>query len=89
MKLVRRNPVWISLLILSLATAGCVQSRVAGSGIAADQDKARIEKGGSSVSPQQTMDENGEWLLFQVNEPEFNLSFNYEPLPCMAQKTFQ
>lgn len=42
MKPKRRNPIWISLLILSLSVTGCVQSQVAGSGIAADPQKAMV-----------------------------------------------
>ena len=43
MKPKRRNPIWISLLILSLSVTGCVQSQVAGSGIAADPEKATVK----------------------------------------------
>jgi outer membrane protein OmpA-like peptidoglycan-associated protein len=38
-----RNPIWISLILFGLALTGCVQSQMAGSTAAIDQNKAMME----------------------------------------------
>jgi len=43
MKPKARNPMWISLVIVGLALTGCVQSKVAGSAVALEQDKAMVD----------------------------------------------
>jgi OOP family OmpA-OmpF porin len=43
MKNVVRNPVWISLVVFGLALTACVQSQMAGSAAAIDQNNAMVE----------------------------------------------
>ena len=43
MKNKARNPIWISLVIVGLALTGCVQSQMAGSAVALNQNKAMMD----------------------------------------------
>jgi len=52
-------------------------------------EKAWMQRGDSTFYPEQVADDNGEWLIFQIQEPVFDVNFNYEPLPGMTAKAFQ
>ena len=52
-------------------------------------EKAWIARGDTNYYPQRVTDNNGEWLIFQVQNETFDLNFNYEPLPGMTAKAFQ
>ena len=52
-------------------------------------EKAWIQREEGVYHPERVMDENGEWLIFQVEDANFDLSFNYEPIAGTATKNFQ
>ncbi|MBE9529966.1 MAG: energy transducer TonB [Proteobacteria bacterium] len=52
-------------------------------------EKAWVKTAGGHVQPERVRDTNGEWLIFQVSDEKFDLSFNYQPLAAMEHQNFK
>lgn len=51
-------------------------------------EKTWVQKGDKQTFPEHVTDENGEWVIFQMNDPAFNLNFNYEPITGTGNNQF-
>jgi TonB family protein len=52
-------------------------------------EKTWANSSNGSIKTERARDENGEWLIFQINEGQFDVGFNYEPIIGQDAQNFK